>query len=97
MPVTVLLLAQAKLDKVDDFKNYIAKCLPETRSYDGCINIDIYENNTNKGSFVFYENWESVNAYEAYLEYRVKQGVMDDIASMLLDAPKITYYKRVDI
>lgn len=97
MPVTVLLLAQAKPEKADKLKVYIAKCLPETRSYDGCINIDIYEDIDNKGSLVFYENWESINEYETYLEYRVTQGVMEEIGSMLINPPKITYYKRVAI
>ena len=74
MSVTIILRAHAKPADIENFKTYIAKCLPETRSYNGCINIDIYEDKSNKGSFVFYENWESVNAYEAYLEYRTKQG-----------------------
>ena len=94
MPVTVLLLAQAQPDKINSFKAYIGKCLPETRSYDGCINIDIYEDHHKKGSFVFYENWENINAYEAYLEYREKQGVMEEIGSMLVSPPEIIYYNR---
>ena len=97
MPVTVLLLAQAKPEKVGNLKSYIAKCLPETRLYEGCINIDIYEDIDNQGSLVFYENWESVNMYETYLEYRTTQGVMEEIGSMLINPPEITYYKRVEI
>ncbi|HFC93298.1 MAG TPA: antibiotic biosynthesis monooxygenase [Leucothrix mucor] len=97
MPVTVILQAQAKPADIENFKTYIAKCLPETRSYNGCINIDIYEDKNNKGSFIFYEYWESVNAYEAYLEYRTKQGVMEKIGSMLITPPEITYYDKVAI
>ena len=97
MPVTVLLLAKAKPEKVEKLKAYIAKHLPETRSYDGCLNIDIYEDINNKGALVFYENWESVNSYEAYLEHRVNQGVMEEIGSMLINPPEITYYERVAI
>ncbi len=97
MPLTIILQSQAKPDEIENFKTYIAKCLPETRSYNGCINIDIYEDRGKKGIFIFYENWESVNAYETYLEYRTKQGVMDKIGSMLMKSPEITYYSRVDI
>jgi quinol monooxygenase YgiN len=78
-------------------KAYIAKLLPETRAYNGCINIDIYEDNSKKGSFVFYENWSNINSYEAYLEYRENQGVMEEIGSMLINSPEITYYNRVAI
>ncbi|GEM_PF-1994704 len=97
MSVTVLLTAQAKADQVDAFKAYIAKCLPETRSYRGCLNIDIYEAHDSNGYFVFYENWDSVAAYESYLDYRVKQGVMQEIGTMLITEPEIVYYNRLNI
>ena len=97
MTATVILRAQAKPDKLDELKTFIAKCLPETRSYKGCINIDIFEETCQKGNFIFYENWDSFESYEVYLEYRTKQGVMDEIGSMLIGAPEITYYGRVDI
>jgi len=58
------------------------------------ISRQIYEDHHKKGSFVFYENWENINAYEAYLEYREKQGVMEEIGSMLVSPPEIIYYNR---
>jgi quinol monooxygenase YgiN len=97
MSITVLLTAQTKPEMEKEFKDFIEKCLTETRSYDGCISIDIYEDANKKGNFVFYENWENINAYEAYLNWRVEQGVMDKIGAMLATAPDIKYYDRVDI
>jgi quinol monooxygenase YgiN len=97
MSITVLLTAQTRPEIVEKFTLFIAKCLTETRSYDGCISIDIYEDADKKGCFVFYEKWESIDAYEAYLNWRTEQGVMDEIGAMLANAPEINYYNRVDI
>lgn len=97
MSITVLLTAQTKPEMENQFKEFIKKCLTETRSYKGCISIDIYEDASEKGNFVFYENWESIKAYETYLNWRVGQGVMDEIGAMLATAPEIKYYDRVSI
>ena len=97
MFATILLRAKAKPEKIKELKRLLAKYLPETRSYEGCIDIIIYEENDKEGIFVFYENWENFYAYERYLDYRTKQGVMDEIGALLTGAPEITYYNRVDI
>ncbi len=97
MSITVLLTAQTRPEMVEKFTVFIEKCLTETRSYAGCISIDIYEDANKKGSFVFYENWASIDAYETYLNWRTEQGVMDKIGAMLATAPEINYYDRVDI
>ena len=97
MSVTVLLTAQVKPNKEEEFVTLVAKCLKETRLYDGFINIEIYEDKITKGSFVFYEKWVNIKAYEAYLSWRTEQGVMDEIGAMLTTAPLINYYDLVDI
>lgn len=97
MSATVILRAKVKPDNIGEFKDFIANCLPETRSYTGCINIDIYEECSHNGYFVFYENWDSFESYEAYLAFRSEQGVMDELSAFLSTPPEIVYYNRVDI
>jgi quinol monooxygenase YgiN len=97
MQATVILRVKTKPDNINEFKEFIAKCLPETRLCKGCINIDIYEECSQNGYFVFYENWDSFASYEAYLSYRTEQGVMDKLSAFLSAPPEIVYYNRVDI
>jgi len=97
MAITVLLRAQAKPRQSELFKHLLESLLPETRRFEGFIHIAILEANRSVGSFVFYEQWETIEAYEYYLSYRTEQGVMDKIAALLVDAPDITYYNDLQI
>lgn len=97
MAITVLLSAQTHPDKYEALEALLAKCLPKTRAYAGCIGIDIYEDVEQKGKLVFYENWESKNAYLAYLNWRTEQGVMEEIGSLLVSPPEIKYYDKLPI
>jgi quinol monooxygenase YgiN len=97
MSETVLLRAKVEESKIDQFVCFIAELLSGTRDFPGCINIDIYQNDSNPEEFTFYENWESIEHYERYLAMRSEQGVMDTMASMLQTPPDIQHFKRLGI
>ena len=97
MPVTVLLTAKAHPDHVDNIHAALKEALPDTRVYDGFIQIDIYQNADDPTDIVFHEIWETKEHYLAYLNWRTETGVMDALGSMLTGPPSIQYYQRWDV
>jgi len=97
MSSTVILRAKTKENQVDQFVDFIAGLLPETRAFPGCNNIDIFQNESDMREFVFYEDWESISHYERYLAMRSEQGVMNTMVSMLQMPPDIQYLNLVNI
>ena len=96
MSVTVLLEATVKPEEISNMKSYLAKVLPESRTYDGCQGFDLYFNTEKKGDMVLVEHWDSRAHHEKYLGWRTETGVMDKLGGMLAGPPSIRYFDRAD-
>lgn len=96
MSTLVVLTAKAKSENVDAVKALFKEIIPDTRSYDGCREITVYQNMDSGGTFVAVENWESRPHYEKYLAWRTESGVLDKFVEMLEEAPDIQYYDAID-
>ena len=49
MSVTVTLAFSVKPERADEFKSLLKELLPDTRAYDGCQNVDVYQDQDNPG------------------------------------------------
>ena len=49
-----------------------------------------------KSSVLFFEEWDRVEDYEAYLTWR-ETGVMERLGSVFVSAPAILYFDEVEI
>jgi quinol monooxygenase YgiN len=96
MSVIVILEAGVKEGKKDALIQKLAEYLPETRKYKGCISIRI-NSKQNSNDLLFYQEWESIQAYETYLKWRTETGVMDVLGSFLISPPSIQYYSGENI
>ena len=65
-------------DKVDPVKAELLKLIDITRAEEGCINYDLHQDNDNPAHFMFYENWESRELWQAHMG---NQHLADYIAS----------------
>ena len=70
--------------------------LPDTRAYDGCISIDVYQNMDAPETIVLVEKWESRAHQEKYMGWRSETGVVDKIVSQIDGAPSIRYFDLAD-
>ena len=52
-----IVLVKAKLEKL----------IPITRAEAGCIQYDLHQDNDNPAHFMFYENWESRELWQAHM------------------------------
>ena len=91
MSITVILEADVKPEGKSKLLELLAQYLPETKKYAGFISISIHsEQDTNQ--VVFYEEWQSINDYHAYLDWRTETGVMNELAATFNSPPQIRYF-----
>jgi quinol monooxygenase YgiN len=96
MSTTVILEADVKEGKKDELLKLLSQYLPETRQYKGFISISIHtELKTNH--VLFYQKWESIEDYEAYLRWRSETGVMNKLVAILVSPPLIRYFSTEDV
>ena len=51
-----------------------AATLGDTRTYDGCIKVDVYEDE-NSSTITLFEEWETLAHQQKYLEWRIETGI----------------------
>jgi quinol monooxygenase YgiN len=91
MSITVILEADVKPESKVNLLKLLTQYLPETKKYKGFISISIHsEQESNQ--VVFYEKWQSINDYHAYLNWRTETGVMDELAATFNSPPSIRYF-----
>ena len=66
--LTIVANIIAKADKIELVKSELLKLIAITRSEEGCINYDLHQDNENPAHFMFYENWQSRELWQAHME-----------------------------
>lgn len=97
MPVKILLDLNAEEGQVDAIKAYFSEILVDTRSYKGCIKIDVLSNLDNPNNLVIYEMWENRQAYQEYYNWRTDTGVFEKLGEMITTPPKLTFFEIENI
>ncbi len=65
--LTIVANIITRLDKIDLVKAELLKLIDVTRVERGCINYDLHQDNENPAHFMFYENWESRELWQAHM------------------------------
>jgi len=68
--------------KCEQLQAALIAALPDTRAFDGCISLDVYQELGTK-SFTLVEDWESFEHYERYLVWRMEGGLAETLDSLL--------------
>ena len=58
MVVTVTLAFSIKPDRVEEFKALLKDLLPDTRAFEGCQRVDVYQDQDNPGYIYLVEDWD---------------------------------------
>ncbi|MEN1729732.1 MAG: putative quinol monooxygenase [Pseudomonadota bacterium] len=58
----------AKSAHLDTVKSELRKLVSMTRQEQGCIQYDLHQDNDNPNYFMFYENWETRELWQAHME-----------------------------
>ena len=65
--LTIVADIKAKSDQIDLVKAELLKLIATTRAEEGCINYDLHQDNENPAHFLFFENWESRELWQAHM------------------------------
>jgi quinol monooxygenase YgiN len=84
-----------KPDKVDAFLDYTVENLKISRGYPGNIEFDILIDEARPDRVLFYEVWESAEAQQAYMAWRIEVGDLTKLMSLLAGGPKFTALRRI--
>ncbi len=74
--LTIVANIKAKSGKIDRVKAELEKLIPITRAEVGCINYDLHQDHENPAHFLFYENWESRELWQAHMGNQHLQNYM---------------------
>ncbi len=66
--LTIVANIRAEANSVDLVKAELEKLIDITRAEEGCINYDLHQDNEIPAHFLFYENWESRELWQAHMD-----------------------------
>ena len=78
----VIVSFPAKQGMIENLKTTLQSALPETRSFDGCISVDTYIEET-ANTVHLIEDWESLEHQAKYLDWRIETGLLEVLEPLL--------------
>ena len=75
--LTIVANITAKESKIDMVRAELIKLIETTRNEVGCVNYDLHQDNDNPAHFLFYENWESRDLWQAHMNNQHLLDYMD--------------------
>jgi quinol monooxygenase YgiN len=66
-PLTIVARIEAKKASIDLVKVELLKLIRPTRQEKGCLQYDLHQDNDHPEVFVFYENWENRELWQAHM------------------------------
>ena len=97
MVVMVTLEFSVLLERADEFKMLLRELLPGTRSYEGCLKVDVYQGHDDPRTIYLVEDWESKVHQQKYQAWRDASGIAEVIGPFLTDKPRFNYFDKQDI
>lgn len=65
--LTIVAKIEAKPDQIELVKSELLKLIAPTVQESGCIQYELHQDNENPAVFLFYENWESRDLWQAHM------------------------------
>ena len=66
-PLTIIARIEAKQNSIDLVKTELLSLVGPTRRESGCLQYDLHQDNDHPEIFVFYENWENRELWQAHM------------------------------
>ena len=96
MSVIVLINLDVKEESIDELKKYFKEILPDTRSFEGCQGVQLYQSKETPTKMTIHAKWDSEEAQKKYMSWRIDTGALDKVMPMLTDHPNLEFYNIVD-
>ena len=96
MSVVVIVNMSVKDESLDEIKKYFKGILPDTRSFEGCQGVQLYENKESPTKLIIHAKWDSEETQKKYMAWRVETGLLDKLTPMLSEPLSMQFYNIVD-
>jgi len=96
MSVIVFVNLDVKEESVDELKRFFKEILPDTRSFEGCQGVQLYESKESPTKMTIHAKWISEDAQKKYMEWRIENGSLEKLMPMLAEQPNLEFYNIVD-
>ena len=96
MSVIVIINLSAKDESLEELKKYFKEILPDTRSFEGCRGVQLYENKESPTKLTIHAKWISEEAQKKYMAWRMETGALDKLTPMLSGPLSLQFYNIVD-
>ena len=96
MSIVVLFQMSAKKESLEKLIKYFKEILIETRSYEGCQGVHVYQNKESPTKLTIHAKWVSEEAQKKYIAWRMEAGEFDKLMSMLSEPPTMQYFDIVE-
>jgi len=96
MSFAVIINFTVKEEFAEELKKYLKEILPDTRSFEGCLGVQLYENKESPTKMIIHSKWTSEEADKKYMAWRTETGVFDKVAPMLMDPLSLEFYNVID-
>jgi quinol monooxygenase YgiN len=97
MPATVTVTVDVKPGKKEELIQLMKGALPDTRSFNGCLSINVLSDHTNPNRLMLYEVWESKGQYDKYLAWRTQTGMLEKLKEYLVKDPVFAFWNPVGV
>ena len=82
MACQILLEFRIKDGCHERLKEHFKRILPDTRDFDGCINLYMIRDLDDPSKVIVVEMWDTKEQYERYLQWRVDRGDLETLETM---------------
>lgn len=96
MSIVVIANLSAKEESLEELKNYLKETLPDTRSFEGCQGVQLYENKESPTKLTIHAKWVSEEAQKKYVAWRMETGALNKLTTMLSEPASMPFYNIID-
>ena len=75
----------------DKVKQRLKEILPDTRDFEGCLNLHMIQDREDASQIIIVEQWETKEQYDKYLAWREERGDVEVLAALWED-PKWRFF-----
>ena len=96
MSVIVIANLSSKEESLEELKKYFKEILPDTRSFEGCQSVQLYQSQESPTKLTIHAKWTSEEAQKKYIAWRMETGEFDKLTPMLTEPMSMQFYNIVD-
>ena len=96
MSTTVILEIRTNPGTANEMLTMLKDILPDTRNYDGCVSVDVFQNQDDADTLIIMGKWQSKVHFETYLDWRNETGIFERFSEMIEGPPNTHFFNDTD-